>query len=202
MLKLAITGGVACGKSTAGRYLAGEGVAVRDADELAHGLMRRGTPVYEQVVAAFGTGVLAADGSIDRRRLGRCVFADARARERLNRLTHPAVREAWECWLSGCGSEVESAAVIIPLLYEGGFEHGWDAVICLAAPRATQRRRLCERGLSPEEADLLIDAQMHVDVKMCLADYVVDGGGTVALLEEQLRRVWRRIKRGHHGRQE
>jgi dephospho-CoA kinase len=154
--------------------------------------MRRGTAVYERILASFGPGVLAASGEIDRTALGEVVFGDPERRAVLNGLVHPEVKQAWERWLSAQAAH-PAAVVIIPLLYEIGEERDWDAVICVACPGRVQISRLEARGLSPEQAGLRLAAQMPVADKMVRADHVIFNAGSLEELEEQTRRVWRHI---------
>ena len=193
MKKIALTGGIACGKSLAGSILADAGFPVCDADGLAHDLMRKGRPVYESVANAFGPGILDADGEIDRTRLGEIVFADAEQRKRLNALVHPAVKDAIRAWLAGRPAGTAAAVVIIPLLYEAGLETGWDAVICVASPRALQWSRLMDRGLSELEGRRRLAAQLETAEKMNRADRVIFNNGTKERLKEQVLLVLQRL---------
>jgi dephospho-CoA kinase len=156
MVRIAVTGGIASGKTLVGSFLAERGVGVCEADALAHDLMKPGQRVYHAVVRAFGAEILLADGSVDRVALGRLVFGDSRQMQRLNAIVHPRVREAWERWL---GQRSEPVAVIIPLLYEGGFREGWDAVAVVCAPERRRTQWLAQRGMSKEDARVRIAAQ-------------------------------------------
>ena len=193
MKKIALTGGIACGKSLAGTFIAGEGVPVCDADHFAHDLMRRGQPVYDRVVREFGPEILGADGEIDRAHLGRLVFADPARRQALNALVHPAVREATQAWLAGLPAETRVAVVIIPLLYEAGLEGGWDAVISVASPGDLQWKRLKERGLTDIEAKQRLGAQWSQAEKINRANWVIFNSGSLEMLKEQVKAVLRRI---------
>lgn len=193
MKKIALTGGIACGKSLSGQFMVEDGFPVCDADLFAHDLMRRGRPVYEAVVREFGSVILAPDGDIDRGRLGRIVFEDPGKRAVLNALVHPAVRQAIRDWLGGLPVESPAAVVIIPLLYEAGLEEGWDAVISVASPRELQWKRLMERGLTETEARQRLAAQLPQAEKMNRADWVIFNSGTREMLNEQVKSVLRRI---------
>lgn len=175
---LGITGGIACGKTETGRILSSEGFKVLDSDFLAHELMSKGRPVYRKVVEYFGGGILAADGEIDRVKLGRKVFSDPQARETLNRLVHPAVIESAQDWMKECRDMREDAAVLVPLLFETGWTEGWDAVICVTAPEEQVLQRLEKRGLPEAEAIKRIRAQMPQAEKASRADFVIENGGT------------------------
>jgi dephospho-CoA kinase len=192
MLRIGITGGIACGKSLAGICVADQGIPVCDADDLAHEAMRPGMPVYDRVVGIFGRAVLAEGGEIDRRTLGAVVFADPARRAQLDAAVRPAVRDAWTRWLESRPG-ARAAAVIVPLLYEAGAGAGWDAVICVAAPRKEQMERLRRRGFSDAEAQARVDAQMPIEEKMERADYVLYNAGTKELLALQMERALQRI---------
>ena len=191
-----LTGGIACGKSEAARRLAEEGVPVLETDEVAHEEMRPGGAAYDDVLAAFGPDILAGDGTIDRRALGRRVFADPAALRRLNELVHPCVRERWESWRKALRSENRAGVVVIPLLYEAGATEGWDAVICVAAPPEAVMERLARRGLSGEEARRRVEAQWPVEEKMRRADVVIWNDGTLEQLRARTAAAWRQVTGG------
>jgi len=192
MVRIAITGGIACGKSLVASFLAEEGVPVREADELAHELMVTGTPVFEEIVKAFGGGILGDDGAIDRAALGKKVFSDADQLARLNAITHAPIERAWEDWLSDRRAEgAQAAAVVVPLLYETGREKDWDFVICVSAYESLQLERLLARGLVEEDAVKRMEAQGPITGKMAWADYVVVNNGTTETAREQAIRVLR-----------
>lgn len=195
MLRVVITGGIACGKSEVGRLLAATGVPVLDTDAVAHALMRKGTPVFAAVCQAFGPAALGADGELDRARLGALVFADAAARERLNARVHPAIWDATRAWLDDRAQAGAPLAVVqAPLLYEAGFGDRWDAVVCVACASATQLRRLAARGLDPAAAAQRLAAQMDLALKMERADYVIWNEDGFESLREQVTAVFESIR--------
>lgn len=189
MVRIAVTGGIACGKSMVGKFLSDDGIPVCEADELAHGVMRPGRETFAEVVRAFGKGVVGKDGTIDRPRLGRRVFSRPHELARLNALVHPAVKRAWGRWLAERRRDSLAAAVIVPLLYEVGVDKGWDAIVCVTASEATQIRRLKSRGLSEADARKRINAQMITSRKAEQADFVIVNDGTEAMLRKQVGRV-------------
>lgn len=193
MIKVAVTGGIACGKSTVGNCLALHGAAICDADALAHRAMAPGTPLTRDVATAFGNGVLGDDGAIDRARLADVVFGDVERRRTLERLVHPAVAQAWKQWLGEMDGRAPLAAVLVPLLYEGGFETGWDAVVCVWASRRTQCARLRIRGLTDDEARSRIRAQWPMQKKVAMSDYVLINDGPRRVLEDQVAVLVRRL---------
>jgi dephospho-CoA kinase len=188
---IGITGGIACGKSEVGRIFQSAGIAVCDADFVAHDLMKQGTRLYGAVVAAFGDQIVAADGSLDRAALGSIVFEDAAALQKLNELVHPAVCESIREWIA---SQEGSCAVMVPLLYEVGLESMFDVVVCVAASHENMLTRLETRGFSKEEGVCRIEAQMELKEKISRADHVIYNNGTLAELRESTLRVVDRIK--------
>ncbi len=192
MIRIAITGGIACGKSLVGEMFSEAGVSICDADYLAHSLMVPGTDVYNGIIEAFGKGIIADNGSIDRQKLGKLVFSDERQRFVLNNIVHSAVKELYESWLDEHNAEAV-AAVIIPLLYEAGMENGWDAIVCVSCSDEVQQQRLKERGLSEVEARQRISAQLPTTVKMAHSDFVIFNDGTISVLKKQVEKVLRHI---------
>src|SRR6266700_681195 len=130
MKTIAITGGVGMGKSTTARLLAERGVPVVDTDDLARDVVEPGQPALAEIVAAFGKEMLDGDGRLRREELARVVFADAAKRKQLEAITHPRIAERWRAQLQTWRDEGKHlAAVIIPLLYEAGYEAEFDTVI-------------------------------------------------------------------------
>ncbi len=183
---LAITGGIACGKSEAGRLLSEEGFAVLDTDLLAHEIMRAGAPVFEQVVEEFGKTILSTEGEIDRTQLGNLVFSDSAARETLNGLVHPAVIQAAEQWKR---EQPGDAAILVPLLFEAGWTEGWDAIVCVSAEEENIFQRLEKRGLSEDEAQQRIAAQMPLAEKEAQADFIIRNNETLNALRDETLKV-------------
>ena len=182
--RIGLTGGIACGKSEVQRVLLDHGVPVLDTDRVAHEAMRPGTDTHRQVVQAFGESILAADGSIDRSRLGGIVFRDPQARERLNRLVHPEVGRQWRAWLAE--REEPLAVVSIPLLFECGLENEFDGVLCVWAPETLMKQRLRGRGLTAEQAGQRIRSQMPVDRKAARATWTLKNDRTLSHLRTRV----------------
>lgn len=186
MVRIAVTGGIASGKSLVGFFLRGAGVAICEADELAREVMRPGRDVYDRVVEAFGDSILASGGEIDRTALGDRVFGDARALSKLNTLTHAAVARSWWLWMKEqeiAGTQV--AAVIVPLLHEAGFSEGWDATVCVVSPFPARIDRLKARGIDEAGALARIGAQWDDDRKAARCDYVIENDGSRERLKER-----------------
>lgn len=187
---VALTGGIACGKSTVAEFWRRWGAEVQDADLVAHGLIARGGECVEPVVREFGERVRSAAGGVDRHALGAIVFADARARERLNALLHPAVIRELRAWADGIRRERRRGVAAVPLLFEAGMEKDWDAVVCVASDEKTMLERLAQRGLSPQEAQARIASQWPVNEKRMRADRTIENNGSLAELETKCRAIW------------
>ena len=194
MVSIAITGGLACGKSLVGSFFSDAGVPACEADELGHAVIAKGSLAYAGILAEFGSGILGHDEEIDRAVLGRLAFADPEKLARLNALTHPEIMQRLSAWRASVARQAGYAVAVIPLLYEIRDEGNWDAVICVGARERDQVARLAERGLRADEAHRRIAAQMPVSVKMERADYVVFNCAGVDLVKEQVKRVWQRIR--------
>jgi dephospho-CoA kinase len=163
MRRVALTGGIATGKSRVGRRFAHHGVPTIDADALAHAVIAPGTPGAARIVERFGPEVVSADGSIDRRTLGTIVFAD------------PAAINAWYAALPPSPFAVAD----IPLLYETGRESDFDVVVVAACEPEEQLRRVVERdGLTPDAARQRIAAQLPIAEKVRRADHVIRTDGS------------------------
>jgi dephospho-CoA kinase len=193
VLRIGLTGGIGSGKSEVSRLLAEHGAVVIDADLLAREVVEPGTPGLAEVVEAFGAGVLADDGSLDRAALGARVFGDDAARRRLEAIIHPRVRAR--------AAEIEAAAdpdaiVVhdIPLLVETGQADAFDGVIVVDVPVEVQVERLVgERGMSANEAQGRIAAQASRQQRAGAADWIVDNTGSLADLKLAVARVWKEL---------
>ncbi|HUL58838.1 MAG TPA: dephospho-CoA kinase [Anaeromyxobacteraceae bacterium] len=198
MRVVGLTGGIATGKSTFAALLRARGVPVLDADALARAAVAPGTPALAEIARAFGAEVLAADGTLDRRKVAARVFADPAARRRLEAITHPAVRAAMRAETARL--EAAGQALVLydtPLLYEVGLDRELDAVAVVYAPREEQRARLAARdGLGPAEADARLAAQLDIEEKARRADFVVDNTGATAALGEKADRLLADLRAG------
>lgn len=167
------------------------GAAIVDADEATHAVYEPGTRGFDAIVREFGPAVVR-NGEIDRAMLGDLVFKDRRARERLNAIVHPQVRE----WMADRTAEAarRGAEIVIqdvPLLFENGLQALYSATVLIYAPPATQLARLTElRGLSLARANGMIASQMGIDEKRGLADFVIDNSGDLEDTRRQVAQVW------------
>jgi len=195
---IGLTGGIASGKSTVARVLEEYGAAVIDADRLAREVVMPGMPAYAAIIAEFGAGILNSDRTIDRKALGRIVFADPEARRRLEGITHPAIRRRAEeklAELQQSGNPV--AFYMAPLLVEAGATSRVDEIWVVYTDRETQLTRLMRRdGIGRDEALQRLAAQMPMDEKKKYGTVVIDNRGTPEETERQVRQAWEREIRG------
>jgi dephospho-CoA kinase len=189
MLRIGLTGGIGSGKSTVAALLAARGAVVVDADRIAREVVEPGTPGLAAVVGAFGPGVLADDGSLDRAALAAIVFADPEARARLDGIVHPLVRARAREVL---GQAAPDAVVVqdVPLLVETGQAGAHDLVLVVETDLETRVARLLQRGLSEDDARARIAAQATDEQRRAVADVVLDNSGGPEALAEQVDRFW------------
>jgi dephospho-CoA kinase len=190
MLKVALTGGIATGKSYVLDRFRGLGVPCLDADVLAHGVTTAGTEATAAIAARFGPAILQPDGSIDRKALGAIVFENETARRALEAIVHPAVYRSIAAGLRAfdlLGAQL--AVVDIPLLYETAHEHDFDRVIVTACSIDQQVQRLLARGMSEQEARRRLSAQLLTEDKAARADYVIRTDGSLEETDRQVERI-------------
>lgn len=187
MRRVALTGGIATGKSWVLRRLAAHGIPTVDADRLARDVLEPGTAGAARVAARFGPAVVDADGRIDRRWLARLVFDDAAARADLEAIVHPEVHDGIARWFAGLPRTTTVGVADIPLLFETGRDGEFDEVVVTACPPEEQVRRLRERdGLSEAEARARLAAQWPVAEKIARAGTVIDTSGTHEATDAQV----------------
>jgi len=194
-MRIGLTGGIGAGKSEVSRRLVGCGALLIDADAIAREVVAPGTPGLAEVVAAFGSGVLRPDGSLDRDRLGEIVFADAGQRARLNAIVHPRVGERMAELERTAGP---GALVVhdVPLIAENGLAARYDLVVVVDAPEQVQLDRLVRyRGLSPEQAQARMSAQASRERRLAIADIVIENSGSLAELDRQVHDLWAELLR-------
>jgi dephospho-CoA kinase len=194
MLRVGLTGGIGSGKSTVSERLAALGAVILDADQAARAVVEPGTPGLAQIAAAFGPGVLAPDGSLDRSKLAAIVFADQAALARLNAITHPLIRahvKAAEEAAIKAGDDSLILVHDVALLAEWDRAKEFDLVIVVDAPTETQVERLTrQRGMSADQARARIAAQATREQRLAVADIVIDNSGTKSDLDRRIAEVW------------
>ncbi len=193
--RYAITGGIACGKNTVAAWLPSWGGAVLDADAVSRQLQCDGGTAVAPICQAIGTEMLTADGSVDRQRLGRLVFAQPAALATLNRIMHPLIKAAIDQWLHQPPvAGIRFQAVLIPLLFESGWEGAaWDATIAVVASEELQLARLLQRGFTQTEAMSRIRAQLSGREKSARADYTICNDSTLEALQQRAADLFQRL---------
>jgi dephospho-CoA kinase len=190
MLRVALTGGIATGKTSCLARFAALGAATIDADRLARAAVVPGSRALDAIVTRFGQSLLLPDGTLDRSSLGRVVFNDRAARADLEAIVHPEVYRRIGEWLATLPPGTRIALADIPLLFETGHTHDFDRVVVVACDPREQLRRLMSRdGLSERDARARLDSQWPIEEKVARADYVISTDGTVADTDSQVRTV-------------
>jgi dephospho-CoA kinase len=186
---IGLTGGIASGKSAVSSILRRLGAQVIDADALAREVVEPHQPAWDEIVGTFGNEVLQPDQTLDRKRLRKLVFDDEKARKQLEAITHPRIRRLAQHKIAQCAATGAPLVVYeAPLLFETGIHLWLRPVILVACDRATQRRRLHERdNLTQAEIEQHLGAQMSLEEKRKLADYVIDNNGTLEDLESAVK---------------
>lgn len=204
MLLIGLTGGIASGKTTVAGMLGRQGAVVLDADQIAREVVSPGRPAWREITARFGDAVIAADGSVDRARLGELVFNDPSLLRELNAIVHPRVGQELASRTDEIRRRQPEAVLIydVPLLIEAGMQNAVDLVLLVYVSPDVQLKRLRERdGFSEEEALARIGSQMPLDDKRKYADAVIDNSGSLEETAGQVRRFWYKLTGSDNKRQ-
>ena len=200
MLRVGLTGGVACGKSTVAKMFADLGATIIDADVVAHELYRPGHEVLKQLLQHFGPEILKADGELDRAKLATLVFDGGRVEE-LNKIVHPAVIRQQDEWMRALGEKDPDAVAIVEaaLILEAGAKDHFDRIIVVTCKPAQKVARFAQRtGLSEDAARADVDrrtkAQMPDEEKARRADFVIDNSGSAEETRQQVQRIYSELK--------
>jgi dephospho-CoA kinase len=188
-----LTGGIGAGKSTVARLLADRGAAVIDADLLAREVVEPGSEGLAEVVAAFGRGIQAADGSLDRKALAARVFGDPKQLARLNAIVHPRV----QALTRSRATHISPDSIVvhdIPLLVEVGAAGDYDLIVVVEAPEHVRVERLTSRGMAADDARARIAAQADFSTREAVADVVIDNAGSYDELVAAVDALWTRIR--------
>ena len=200
MLRVGLTGGVACGKSTVAKMFADLGAQVADADIIAHELYRPGQDVYQELVKRFGQEIVKPDGEIDRAKLAAAAFDGGRVEE-LNKIVHPAVIRQQDRWMRELAARDPHAVAIVEaaLIFEAGVNDRFDKIMVVTCKPAQQVTRFAERtGRNEADARTDVDrrtkAQIPDEEKVRLADFVIDNSGSVEETRHQVQRIYAELK--------
>ncbi len=198
MLKVGLTGGLACGKTLVGEALAAMGCRLIQADRLGHEVLAPGGEAYEAVLREFGTAVLAPDGTIDRRKLADQVFGHPERLARLNELVHPPVVRREEKFMEQLAAEDPHAIAVVEaaILIETGSYRRFDRLILVTCDKETQIRRSMKRdGVTREQALARLERQLPLEEKRKFADYVIDTSGTKEQTVDKVRQIYESLRR-------
>ncbi|MBO9598955.1 MAG: dephospho-CoA kinase [Cohnella sp.] len=193
-MNIGLTGGIATGKSTVANLLTERGAVLIDLDVIAREVVEPGQPALARVAERFGQAVLREDGTLDRKKLGSIVFADATRRQALEAILHPAIRAVMkERMAMHEGRSPDRLVVVdVPLLFESKLEPYFEQIMLVYVPREEQLQRLMKRdGLSEADAERRLAAQMSIEDKKALADIVIDNSADLTRTEAQIDRWWR-----------
>jgi dephospho-CoA kinase len=196
-MKIGLTGGIASGKSTVAARLAELGACVIDADKLGHRAYEPDTEAFRAVVAAFGDGVVDADGRIDRKALGARVFGDAARLKQLTDIVWPEIGRLAESEIAAARQLDPNCIVVLEaaVLFEAGWQRTVDEVWAVVVDPEVAVARACARdGLSPEDVRRRIDAQIGNDERRARADVVIDNSGNLPALLARVDEEWRRVR--------
>jgi len=194
VLNVALTGNVASGKSTLARLFVRWGATLIDSDALVADEQQPGSETLAAIANQFGDSMLLPDGSLDRAALRQLVFSDSDARTALNAIVHPIIQARRERLMAEARNRGDRIVISdIPLLFEVLDPSTFDLVVLIDSPKSLRRNRLLDRGLSGEEADQIMAAQIPSEQKRAAADIVIDNHGTLLELEDAAREAWKMI---------
>lgn len=196
MKKVGLTGGIGSGKSTVAALLAEHGYVVVDADKIAREIMEPGSPVLDDVAAAFGDDLIDDDGALNRGELARRAFVDKQSTEKLNSITHPAIRAESERRFAEAEAAGEPAVIYdMPLLVELGMHRDMDLTVVVDVETEERVRRLtASRGLDEADARARIAQQIDTETRNAAADIIIDNNGPESALKPQVEELAQRIR--------
>jgi dephospho-CoA kinase len=196
MLTIGLTGGIGSGKSTVSRILADLGAPIIDADKVGHAIYQPGGPAYDEMIAAFGPGILADDKTIDRGKLGPIVFADPAALKRLNAIVHPKMFDRMREMVRAMRAEGERKPIVIEaaVLIEAKWQPLFDEIWLVIASRQRVIERVeRDRGLKPEQTEARIKAQISDDERRKYASTMIHNDGTIDELRAHVTSLWNAV---------
>ena len=192
---IGLTGGIGAGKSAVADFFSRKGATIIDTDKIARDVVTPPSPVLAALVAEFGAGIVRADGTLDRTALAAAVFGDREREARLNQITHPAIRERTLAAMRSLPAS-EMVVVVVPLLFQSGFDSYCDQVVSVIAPRAQRIERAMRRdGMSSEQVEKRMAAQLSDEEYEKRADIVVRNDGDMDALERAGDEAWSELER-------
>jgi dephospho-CoA kinase len=201
LLRVGLTGGVACGKTTVAEMMAQRGAHVVVADEVAHQLMRPGEPVYDEVVRHFGSDIVGIDGAIDRKKLAEAAFGSGRIKE-LNQIVHPAVIAHQQAWADEVATKYPDGIAVVEaaLMLEAGVGKRFDKLVVVTCTMPQKVERFARRhnlylAAAEREVTRRMAAQLPEEEKTRAADYVIDNSGSLADLEAKVDALMAELRR-------
>jgi len=197
MVIVALTGGIGSGKSTVAKMCKDEGAYVIDYDHLARLVVEPDKPAWKDIIAYFGPEILSPDRTLNRSALGEIVFSDVKSRKALEGFTHPRIFDERDTLIKAIKAKDPFSIVVIdfPLLFELGLSKKFDKVILASVPRDVQLKRIIKRdGLQIKEAERRLDAQIPIEEKRSLSDYIINTNGSLDDTRNQVRKVINELK--------
>lgn len=191
---IGLTGGIASGKSTVSQLLARRGAALVDADAVAREIVQPGEAALDDIASLFGQAVIQEDGSLNRKALGDIVFRDKSMLQKLESITHPAIRARMQEKIHKLAESDPKRLIVadVPLLYETQQEHLYEGVLVVYVPAGVQVERLMERNnMAREEAERRVSLQMDIEEKRRRADWVIDNSDTLDETKQQVDHLWK-----------
>ncbi len=196
MLNVGLTGGIASGKSTVAEMFVRHGASLIDLDKLAHDVEKPQLPAWEEIVESFGESILLVDGSINRNKLAKIVFANKEKLLKLNQIVHPHVLREWQRRLQEIEKKNKKAIIIsdVPLLFEEKLQNRVDiTLLVLAAPGQQTSRLMARNDLTEAEAQRRLESQMPLEEKIKLADIVIENTGAPAETIKAVAKIWHEL---------
>ena len=187
---IGITGALGTGKTTVAAMFEEKGAVRIDADKIAHELLAEDGDTREQIIAVFGESILTG-GAIDRRKLAEKVFLNKDKLGKLSDIMHPAIIQKIKDDTRSAGDRI--VVIDAPLLMETGLDKFVDTVVVVTADKETQLERVSRRGISREEAEIIMEKQMSLEAKIKLADFVIDNNGSTDKTKEGVEEVWQKM---------
>ncbi|MEX1031107.1 MAG: dephospho-CoA kinase [Paenibacillaceae bacterium] len=192
-MNIGLTGGIASGKSTVSSYLVAMGAVLIDADQIAREVVLPGSPALGKIKQLFGSSVITDEGTLNRKKLGEHIFANELSRKQLEGILHPEIRAIMKQRMNELEADNPRRLVVVdvPLLFESGLASMFEMVMLVYVPREVQLERLMNRdGLSRVQAEARLEAQMPIEQKIQLADFIIDNSGTPEETGVQVQRFW------------